>query len=958
MEEKEKIETKEENVVAPLEVKETQIEKTEPAENVKAASKKKLPLGIKLLLLPFEIILVLAVLVLIWFTFSFFDRVKPVEALPPDYAVYLRTDSVWNAAEPLLDLDATLIAMTSPEFRQYRNTYLELKQSKLRKNFFVRQALKRRLDAALYGFEEDGNISAIGIIDSGFLSGAVRLVPHLIPYSKTASSMLELSSNKNGSFYQLPGSGYFVIKKNLIIFSTSREKLEEAMSYSNNALYTKEELSAFKSKLKEPLRIMADGQNLLKLLADMPAPKPVDDEKELTKEEKEALKNSEKNRAMLKNYLEMIVPYLSENEYTSLNFGITDSELNVSISVPMALDDTSEEEERLLEEHPVLHLLTKESVVPSMLPKFSDDVQYYTLISAGTLRELKDAAGKILPPEKDFSAVWSKADVASRMLFYTPLDDVLFSWTGDEIAIFGIEGKSEPVFGIKIADEKKRQEIFDKVFSSFIIQSDDSLLVDGLRLPCIQIPGFLMNVLKALDVNVPKPYYLIKDDYIFLSQSPENLVAINFDSKKSSKLSGSQNWTRVSSKQSPYSTLSLYYNLERSVPFFIKGNSSMSKILGLYNSGRFDLRIKDNVLTVQLQASAIELESSRRIPGFPIELENKSNAELIKSKAKKSKQIFWVENGISVNSLDCGTFARASFELPEVQYIVAADEVTVKANGGEIWAVTKSGMVYLLNSKLESVLGYPVLSGIAMTCEPFVYKDSVVLIGSEGLMCFVSHTGQVNTIETGVESDIKSRPAVSGDIIAFYEKGFFGGIHIYKNLEPVTSEGPFELDGIAYGAPCIFTAGGKQYVAMITQAGQLYVYDFDGELLSDFPVNLEGVFYLNVEMADGYLFALSADGELYRVALDGEVLKVKIPYFNARTGRITICDYDGKTGQEIFVSGEGNSLYGFNSQLELLHDFPVSGYGNPVFQDLNGDNKNDCLAITFDNKISASSVLK
>lgn len=384
----------------------------------------------------------------------------------------------------------------------------------------------------------------------------------------------------------------------------------------------------------------------------------------------------------------------------------------------------------------------------------------------------------------------------------------------------------------------------------------------------------------------------------------------------------------------------------------------MSKILALYNAGRFDLRIKDSMLTVQLQASALELESSQHIPGFPIELENKSNSELIKSNAKKSKTIYWVENGISVNSLDCGKFEKQTFELPEVQYIVAADEATIKANGGEIWAVTKTGVVYLLNSKLEVLNGYPVLSGLSMTCAPFIYKDSLVLIGNDGVMCFVSPNGEIKNLETDVESEIKSTPTVNGDILAFYEKGFFGGIHIYKNLEPVTAEGPFEMEGIAYGSPCVFTAGGKQYTAMITQAGVLYVYDFAGNLMQPFPVTLPGVFFMNVEMADGYLFALSSEGALFRVGLDGKSLRVKIPYFTAKTGHITVCDYDGQTGQEIFVSGDGNSIYGFNSAMEMLPQFPVSGYGKPLFQDLNGDGKNDCLAITFDNKISAANVLR
>ena len=907
---------------------------------VNVKTKKKLPLGVKLLLLPFDIVLVLLLVVLLWFAFCFFDRVKPVEALPPDYAVYLRTDSVWDTVEPLLDLDATLIAMTSPEFKDYRDTFLEIKQSKLRNNFFVKTALKRRVDAAVYGYEDDGKLSALCVLDAGIISGAVRLVPYIIPHVKAAAEQIEISVNNHGTFYQLGEAGCFVIKKNLVIFSTSRNLLEQAMTYSNGDLYQKEELEVFKKKLRDPLRILADGRNVLKLVAQMP----------VSEEDK---KNN--TPSMLKNYLEMIVPYLSEEEYTSVNFGISESDLNLTISVPMGItvDYVSVDNES-----PVLNLLEKESQVPSLLPKFADDVQYYTLISAGSLSELRDATVKILPDSKKFLATCNKSDTVSKIVFNTSLDELLFSWTGSEFAIFGIEGKSEPVFALSISDEAKRRQIFDRVFASYIVQSNDSLLVDGVRLPSINMPSFVLSVLQELNINVPHPYYLIKDDFIFLSESPENLVAINSDAKSTKKLSGSENWMKVSSKHSPYSTLSLYYNLERSVPFFIKGNSTMSKILALYNAGRFDLRIKDSMLTVQLQASALELESSQHIPGFPIELENKSNSELIKSNAKKSKTIYWVENGISVNSLDCGKFEKQTFELPEVQYIVAADEATIKANGGEIWAVTKTGVVYLLNSKLEVLNGYPVLSGLSMTCAPFIYKDSLVLIGNDGVMCFVSPNGEIKNLETDVESEIKSTPTVNGDILAFYEKGFFGGIHIYKNLEPVTTEGPFEMEGIAYGSPCVFTAGGKQYTAMITQAGVLYVYDFAGNLMQPFPVTLPGVFFMNVEMADGYLFALSSEGALFRVGLDGKSLRVKIPYFTAKTGHITVCDYDGQTGQEIFVSGDGNSIYGFNSAMEMLPQFPVSGYGKPLFQDLNGDGKNDCLAITFDNKISAANVLR
>lgn len=909
--------------------------------------KKKLPLPVRLLLLPFKIIFILLIVILLWFSFCAFDRINPLDALPKDYTLYLRTDKIWNAAEPLLDLNATLVAMSSPELQQYRESYLKIKSSKLRKNPFVKFALQRRLDAALYGSANEADSpDFIALLDSGFLSGALRIAPYIIPHINGLKDKLELCNNSHGLYYSLSEKNFFVIKKNLLVFTSSKELIEEAMSFSNRNLYSSAELAALNAKTREPLRIFANGRYLGALAKD----------------------------GLAQSYLSSITPYLSEKEYAELNFGISNNELNLTVSVPMELEKTEEpktlaqtsqpEDSAAFQElqeppvHPVLELLKRESMVPSLLPKFSEDVQYYTLISAGSLRELKNAAEKILPPEKDFSNTWNKSDSICRIVFNRSLEDILLSWTGDEFAIFGIEGKAEPVFTIKIADEAKRREIFDRIFSSYIVQSNDSLLIDGIRLPCIQLPGFMLSILKTFDVNVPKPYYLIKDDFIYFSQSPENLIAINQNINSAKKLSGSEGWKQVSSRQSPYSSLSLYYNLKRSIPFFIKGNSAMSKILSLYNSGRLDLRIKDKKLILQLQASAYELEGSRNIPGFPISLENKSNALLLQSNSKKSRLVFWLENDSTINSLDYSNFNRQKEKIPDLIYLTAADEATTKLNGGEIWAVTKSGLVYLLDSKLECLEGFPILTGINPSCQPFLYKDSIGLCSDQGSIIFVSSTGDTINLETLTEGGIKAPPAVNGDIFVFYEKGFFGGLHIYKNFQAINTEGPLELDGIAYGSPCILTNGSKQYIAMITQAGSLYVYDSEGKLLPQFPLELQGLFYLNVKAADGYLFALSAEGQLWRISLDAKVLEIKIPYLSAKTGMLSIFNYDDKGPEEIFVSGEGNSIYGFNSELELLPAFPVPGFGNPVFLDLNGDNKKDCLAITLDNKLSAQNVLK
>ena len=104
-------------------------------------------------------------------------------------------------------------------------------------------------------------------------------------------------------------------------------------------------------------------------------------------------------------------------------------------------------------------------------------------------------------------------------------------------------------------------------------------------------------------------------------------------------------------------------------------------------------------------------------------------------------------------------------------------------------------------------------------------------------------------------------------------------------------------------------------------------------------------------VSDGtYLYALSSDATLSRIALDGSVVQVKIPNRTAADGEL--CVLDG----QIFVSVDGNVIYGFNADLELLAKFPLQGSGAPVFADVNGDKKKDCVVLSLDKKLCAWNV--
>ena len=888
-----------------------------------AKTKKKKPLALRIVLLPFKLLLGLIVLVLLWGTFCFFNKTSSIQALPDGFAIYLRTDSVWETVNPLLDVDASLVLLSSPELQKLRDPFLKLKKSPLRNNFFVKKALSRRLDTAIYQLSENETPDVIAVIDSGILSSFTRLLPYVIPNFSSDKFKIKTFKNEFGKYFGIDNAGYFLFNKNLIIFTTNEQHISRIMSYSNQKSYNDYELKIFNGKMEEPLRLAVNSTNLLENFSSM-------------------LKNS---------YINSIVNTLSEEQYSILDLGISENDLLLNISVPFSIPEESKD-------NPILKLLSKDSKIPVLLPKLSDTVQYYTLINSGSLREIKDAAMLCLPADKKIAEKWHTADNTCKFVFDTPLDELLFSWTGNEFIAFGIEGKSEPVFGIKISDEKKRKEIFNTIFSSFILQSNDSLLIDGIRLPCIELPPYLSTLVTAFGINIPKPYYLITDGFIFFSQSPENLVSFNASIKRDYRISKNENWKTVSEHQSHESSLSLYYNLERSVPFFVQGNSTLSKIIRLYNLGRFDLDVKADTLSLTLHSINAKNGSVINIPGFPREIASDSSHNLIASNYKKNNTVFWKEGNETIKSLNLSTFTEIETTISDLEYLTAASAETTKINDGELWALTKQGVCYLLNKNLEPVNGFPVMLGISTFCTPAIYKSSLLIAAKDSTLCFVSPKAEVSTVKTLAEENIRFTPTVHGDYIAFYEKGFFGGVHILKNLSEITEE-PFEIDGIAYESPCIFTKNSKVYSAFVTQAGLLYVFDLQTKkILPNFPLELDDIFYVNVKAADGYIFALSSGGNLYKISLDGDFTLVKIPHFTAQSGRITVYDYDRNRSEEIFVSGEGNQLYGFTSSLDLLYKFPVSGYGNPVFMDINGDNKEDCAVITFDNKLNALNVLK
>lgn len=884
-------------------------------ENKNIDKKKKNPI-VKFLLGILIFLLVIILVLSVWFIYSALDKQNSLSMLPVGYSTYLRTDSAWDAIDPLIDLQAADILLSSPEFSQFREPFMALRSSTLRTNKLFTTLLSRRVDGALYS-DENSNQYFTALIDLGFLSGITRPSKHFIQFVIDKIGLEGFSVKKNHYEYKNGNSIYYIKPvKNLVLVSSSKELFDQALTCKNDENYTEEEKEMLLAKPTQPIKVVVDARQLaLSLTEQIPV-------------------------------FNKIASMLSRESLSVLSFGITDEQININADFPFAISD---ELEKMPGFSGLSKILEKNSTMPKLISSLSDDVQYYTIIKAGSIQELKTAVFPLMPTEMNLNSLWMMGDTLCSTIFGATLDEIICSWTGDEFAVVGIEGLNDPVFVMQISDEKQRKKIFDKIISSIIINDDTSLILDGVRLPRLEFPGFLQGLLKSFDINLPNPYYMIKDGFIYFSTAPETLSSIHTSLANGNKISKNENWKVVFTNQKNNATISLFYDLARSIPFFLRGNNYVSKILQLYTIGRCDIRIEDSVLKCQLQANSKRAGSLKEIPGYPISLSGTSDYKLYLSPIKNSNKIFWIEdnNKIKMMNISSMEVTERKIDSSKINICTAKKELS---SGGVLWVTTSEGNIFLLNENLEDVANFPIMiSGIPSGDSSSF--DEGLIIPLEKKLCYVYLDGKEKIIDLPITGSIKSNPTVLNKNVAIYDKSFAGKIFVLENDVCINQENPFMISGIAFGSPSLLKSKSILYTGFINQAGNLYIWS-EKILRDEFPKKLDGVFYSNLVNNGKYFYAVSSVGEIFRIDVNGNYISVKIPNISVKEGYITVASQDNGVNN-IYLTTDGNVIYGFNENLELLSGFPLAGCGAPIFTDVNGDRILDCLVQTIDKKINA-----
>jgi hypothetical protein len=854
---------------------------------------------------------------------SFVGRIDPDSVIPDSFDLYISVPNPVDLAEKALNHESLPEIMALRELAPLVPAMREFENSGVLQNRFVRFAAKGRLDASL----EEGRILAAW--NMGILSPLLRFLPGIVG-GLTIPNLYYVQAGRNSRFeYRMDNGTVFYISpyKNLLILSN------------NSAL--------FESVLRGTSR---DGD----------------------------LRKSSAKEFFAKDY---DIAFLLSSSALSALIGTADAKIASTINL-LQFSDALEASLKVLPKQLELNMfaplgsgspalktiIERNSVAAGLTGIVPENTQYLTLLSAGPLGEILSAGSAVSGAE--FDRIYNQADSAAKSLFGLSLDDILCSWTGSEFAVFGLEGRPNPVIAVEIRDEAKRREIFNRIFQSVFIEENISLNLDGNRIPRIQTPGFLTTFLEWLNVRIPSPYYTVHDNYLLVSESAETLLAAVNAIRRNSVLPKTELWrtlagsSAVSRSSGDLNSFSLYYSLDRSLPFFLKGNSIAAAVLRLYRQGLVRLSLEQGTARISLSVIPGAGKGLVPVPGFPVETGGKTDNRLYGVRSGQESRLLLVrDNSALALNLADGTFS----EMPNtgregsLLYVIPseAENFSVRNSGGEegiAWVVNSQGRASLVNKDMENLRGFPVITGVRLSAVPVVYGGRLYISGEDGYVYTLDKQGAVSRWETKFRTPLLSPPSFiewnNSARAASYPKSFLGELWLQDLSGNPLPGWPVFASGIAFGSPLLFVSGGRLLAAFVTQAGELTIYAEDATPLPAFPLSLEGVFYIQPVFDGEFLWLLNDQGTLYQISPEGGVLRQEIPRLSVKeSGYITTADVDGDGIGEIFFSGEGNVLYGYKRNFMSLDGFPLPVRGKPVIGDINGDGKIEFAGAGMDNRI-------
>jgi len=892
---------------------------------------------LKFLLTLFCVLLVICV---IWTAFALFGRVKASSIIPD--SAERRTSLRVSVANPVrllenvLSHDSLQDISTVQALAPAIPVINMLQKNPLLKNGFVRYAAGGNLELALLPLNDGMDQSFAAAWDFRLLSPLLRILPFASNFVNIPN-LYYVQSGKNSRFeMRIINMTLYIAPYRNLLFITNNSKIFESRTAKKGEAYSAIKPSSYDASL------ILSNEFISGLLAEQDAG---------------------------------IAAAINNLQFDSMvEAGLSIYQKKIEFHLAAPLSSRLQSLSRILEQR---------SRVPGMAEQIPADAQYATILSAGTLNELYQAALVFSP---GLNSALRTAENASRAILGLTLDDLLFSWTGNEFAVFGLEGRPHPVYAIQISNEQQRQKVFDRAFRSVVLNENVRLNMDGERIPQIEVPEFLQALLRQWDIFIPSPYYRVYRDFFLLSESADALLAALRAMQRNEVLPKTATWRNIAGGRTVSSAVSLYYSLDLSMPFFLRKNTALSGFLSLYRQGLIRMSFDRNSIDFSFALVPGSGSGVTLVNGYPIDAGARPSNRIFAGGSGDETRVFYT-SGSSAYSLKVSDNTIQELPNQGTHWIIAADGVTPAAgdkNKTFAWVVTDRGRVTLADSDLEPAAGFPVLMGLRLSAPPQAYEGRLYLCDEDGKVHVIDQNGKQTVWETVFDSAIRSAPSFLTTArkpvtyAAVYPKSFFGEIWLldangkaFPNWPAPISISSVRADssnrddsgdnedyeegndfGIGFGSPLLFVHNNRVNAAFVNQSGQLLIYDDNAVLFKNFPVSLDGVFYQQPVFDGEYLWLVSSNGTFFRITLDGEVLSQNIPGFSVmEEGFITIFDSDNDKTPEIYFTGDGNALYAFTRHFRSLEGFPLPIWGRPVFIPAQGNKKAEIFGMGMDRRL-------
>ena len=872
-----------------------------------------------------RLLIFLAVIVIAWVAVSLIGRIRTDSIMPDSPAFRLSIAHPIRLLDKILSHESLNEISAAPSLAPVLPVLKTVKESPLLKNRLLRMAARGNLEFALLQPEDQSGSLALAW-DMGFLSPLLRILPAFFDFT-SVPNLYYVKAGKNSRFeYRMEDRTLFIGPYRNVLFVTDGSALFESRAALVQANAGMEKTNRLIKPSAHDATMLLSPGFINNILAEQ-----------------------DKNAAA-------VLENIRLNSAVELGLTLSQKKLELRLTAPV------------LSGQPALNrLLEQRSPVPALVDFLPAAAQYATILSAGSLEELYNAALVFSGPTLDETL--KRAESSSRAILGLTLDELLFSWPGKEFAVFGLEGRPHPVYAIQVADEKKRQQTFERAFKSIALTENVSLNLDGTRLPRIEIPAFLQALLRQWNLHLPSPYYTIYKGCLLVSESAETLLAALRAMQKNDVLPKSAEWRNIAGGKTAKSAFSLYYSLDLSVPFFLRNNTALSGFLGVYRQGLLCMSFDNGYADISLSLIPGYGGGISLVGGYPLDIGGNPSNQIFGSGTEANRRIFLTRanSAISINPID-NTIHELSGEGP--LWVIPAAGLT--DSNYAAWVVSGLGRVTLVNNKMEPVQGFPALTGIRLSSPPAAGEGRLYLCGEDEKVYTVDVNGNVSVWESAFSAAIRSSPSFltiqsrqsKRSYAAVYPKSFFGEIWLLdpegRALPnwPVPITGSSGQDdfggssGIGFGSPLLFAHNNRVHTAFVTQAGELFVFNESAVSVPPFPVMLDGVFYQQPVFDGEYLWLISSNGMLCQISLAGEILQHQIPGFLVKEeGYITVFDSNGDKVPEIFITGEGNALHGYNRHFRSLEGFPLPVWGMPLFVDPGSGGKKEIIGMGMDRRL-------